>query len=74
MVWLVKIGHLQMYLNIRPLGSFRAEVVNIKGNMDKGMAWCKQNLFTRLGYIKHAMPDDTYNFLFKYPNRLCFLS
>ena len=60
-----------MYLNIRPQWKFpSAEVVNIKGNMDKGMAWCKQNLYLQdWDYVKHAMPDDSTNFLFKYPEQ-----
>ena len=47
-----------------------AEVVNIKGNMDKGMAWCKKNLYLQdWDIVKHAMPDDSHNFLFKYPEQ-----
>lgn len=47
-----------------------AEVVNIKGGFDKAQAWCKKNLYMQdWHYIKHAMPDDSHNFLFKYPEQ-----
>lgn len=45
-----------------------AEVVNIKGGHDKASAWCKTHLYMQdWDIIKHAMPDDSHNVLFKNP-------
>lgn len=43
-----------------------AEVVNIRGNLDKAQAWCKTHLYMQdWDIIRHAMPDDSHNVLFK---------
>ena len=45
-----------------------AEVVNIKGGYDKAKAWCKTHCYMQdWEIIKHAMPDDSHNVLFKNP-------
>jgi len=47
-----------------------AEVVNIRGNFKQAQDWCKQNLYMQDWHsIKHDMPDDSHNFLFKYPEQ-----
>lgn len=47
-----------------------AEVVNIKGNWNGAQAWCKTHLYMQdWDMIKHAMPDDSHNVLFKYPEQ-----
>lgn len=44
-----------------------AEVVNIRGNHYKATTWCKTNLYMQdWEIIKHAMPDDSHNVLFKH--------
>ena len=44
-----------------------AEVVNIKGGYDRASAWCKIHLYAQdWEIIKHAMPDDSHNVLFKH--------
>lgn len=43
-----------------------AEVVNIKGNYDKAQQWCKTHLYLQdWEIVRHAMPDDSHNVLFK---------
>ena len=47
-----------------------AAVVNIRGNFKQAQDWCKQNLYMQDWHsIKHDMPDDSHNFLFKYPEQ-----
>ena len=47
-----------------------ATVVNIKGKFSQAQAWCKTHLYMQdWDYIKHAMPDDRHNFLFKNPEQ-----
>lgn len=47
-----------------------AEVVNIRSNFKQAQDWCKQNLYMQDWHsIKHDMPDDSHNFLFKYPEQ-----
>ena len=44
----------------------KAEVVNIRGSLDKAQAWCKTHLYQQdWEIIRHAMPDDSHNVLFK---------
>ena len=44
-----------------------AEVVNVRGNFDKAQALCKKNYLQDWDYVKHAMPDDSTNFLLNTP-------
>lgn len=44
------------------------ETITVRGNLDKAIKWCKQNLFMQdWDYRKFAHPDDSHLFYFKNP-------